>query len=63
MMSRAPGLSRVAQRLAAASSAKAHGACGGCDNCGADASAPKSSAQDSPAPEVRVPVSKIGRRA
>ena len=61
---RAPGylgLKRLADRFAAASAAKAQGACGGCDDCGA--SAPQSNANDSPAPEVRVPVAKIGRRS
>ena len=57
------GLRRLADRFAAASAVKAAGACGGCDDCGADASAPQPPAHDSPAPEVRVPVSKIGRRA
>jgi hypothetical protein len=61
------GLRRLANRFAAASAAKAPGACGGCDDCGANASAPKppahdSPVHDSPAPEVHVPVSKIGRR-
>jgi hypothetical protein len=50
------GLRRLANRLAAASAVNAPGACGGCDNCGADAVSP-------PDPEVRVPVAKIGRRA
>jgi hypothetical protein len=55
----APGFLRLegaAQRLDAASG-KNSGACGGCDNCGAESSsAPQSSG------EVSVPVSKIGRR-
>ncbi|HXP65813.1 MAG TPA: DUF6587 family protein [Steroidobacteraceae bacterium] len=50
------GLRGVAQRLERAS-AKAAAACGGCDSCGTESSsAPQSSG------EVRVPVSKIGRR-
>lgn len=66
-MARAPaflGLRRTAQWLAVASAGKAHGACGGCDNCGSvQAPAQQSPAQISPAAEVRVPVAKIGRRA
>jgi hypothetical protein len=59
-----PGLGRMARWLAAASAGKAKGACGGCDNCGSEqASVEKSSTQDSRAAEVRVPVTKIGRRA
>lgn len=49
-------LSAVAQRLAAASG-KTQGACGGCDNCGAD-----SSSATPPQSEINVPVSKVGRR-
>lgn len=57
------GLRRMSQRLAAASMVKAQGACGGCDNCGAEeASASKPGSQNSPAPDVRVPLAKIGRR-
>jgi hypothetical protein len=56
------GLGRMAQRLAAASMAKAQGACGGCDSCGAEpTAAQKSPTQNSSAAEVRVPVAKIGR--
>jgi hypothetical protein len=40
------------------SAAKADGACGGCDNCGGESAAPPSSAS-----EIKIPVSKIGRRA
>jgi hypothetical protein len=61
VMARAPafmGLRQTAQRLAAASAGKAQGACGGCDSCASEAPA-----ATSPAPEVRVPVTKIGRRA
>ena len=48
------GLRRSAQRLSAAAD-KPAGACGGCDDCGSEKSAP--------AAEVSVPVEKIGRRA
>jgi hypothetical protein len=49
-------LGGLANRLAVASG-KNQGACGGCDNCGAEpASAPQSSG------EISVPVAKIGRR-
>jgi hypothetical protein len=53
------GLRRTAQRLAVASAGKAHGACGGCDDCGAE----KAPAQKSPATEITVPMGNIGRRA
>ena len=53
------GLSRWAQRLAAAAATKPKGACGGCDNCG---SAVSSTTQSGPA-EIKIPVGKIGRRA
>jgi hypothetical protein len=67
LLARAPvflGLGRMARWLAAASAGKAQGACGGCDNCGSEQQAPaqKSSTQDSRPNEVRVPVTKIGRR-
>jgi hypothetical protein len=52
------GLGRMAKRLAAASVAKAQGACGGCDNCGSEATP----APQAPKAEVRVPVARIGRR-
>jgi hypothetical protein len=52
-------LKRVAQKLDAASSGKAQGACGGCDNCGTETSSePRTSSA-----EINVPVAKIGRRA
>jgi hypothetical protein len=51
-------LKRVAQHLSAASTAKATGACGGCDDCGAE-TAPKT---QSPG-EIKIPVGNIGRRA
>jgi hypothetical protein len=53
------GLRRTAQRLAAASTGKARGACGGCDDCGGE----KAPAKKSAAAEINVPVGKIGRRA
>jgi hypothetical protein len=53
------GLRRTAQWLAVASKGKAQGACGGCDDCGAE----KAPAKKSAAAEITVPVGKIGRRA
>jgi hypothetical protein len=52
-------LGGVARRLAAAAAiVKPQGACGGCDNCGAEsAAAPRSAAA-----EVTVPVANITRR-
>ena len=61
LMSRAPAflrLGRIARRFAAAATSEAHGACGGCGSCGSEES-PKTQA---PAADVRIPVSKIGRR-
>jgi hypothetical protein len=61
-VARAPaflGLRRMAQWLATASSGKAKGACGGCDDCGAE----KAPAKNSAAAEITVPMGKIGRRA
>ncbi|HEX9405536.1 MAG TPA: DUF6587 family protein [Steroidobacteraceae bacterium] len=52
-------LRRTAQWLAVASTGKAHGACGGCDDCGSD----KAQQQKPGAAEITVPVGKIGRRA
>jgi hypothetical protein len=51
-------LGRAARKLAAASDAKAQGACGGCDTCGDEqpAASPASSG------EIKVPIAKIGRR-
>jgi hypothetical protein len=57
------GLRGAAQRLSIAAAGKSQGACGGCDDCGTTtAGAAASPTGDSPAAEVRVPVSKIGRR-
>lgn len=53
------GLRRTAQWLAVASADKAQGACGGCDGCGSE----PAPAQKSPAAEITVQVTKIGRRA
>jgi hypothetical protein len=50
-------LGRIAQRLAAASG-KTQGACGGCDNCGAESASPPQSSS-----EINVPVANIRRRA
>jgi hypothetical protein len=66
LLARAPaflGLGRMSRWLAVASAGKAQGACGGCDSCGSEQSpAQKSSTENSRAAEVRVPVTKIGRR-
>jgi hypothetical protein len=51
------GLRRAAERLSAAASGKAAGACGGCDDCGSEPTTGKSTDG-----EVRIPVAKIGRR-
>ena len=55
------GLTRLAERWAAVS-AKTEGACGGCDNCGSEQTAPTSSSQPNSQGEVRVPLTKIGKR-
>jgi hypothetical protein len=52
------GLGRTAQWLAA-SAGKVPGACGGCDDCGAE----KVTAKTSAGAEITVPAGKIGRRA
>jgi uncharacterized protein DUF6587 len=60
VMSAAPAflrLGRAAQRLATAAGGPA-GACGGCDNCGAEPSAPPASTGD-----INIPVASIRRRA
>jgi hypothetical protein len=56
------GLRRMAQRIAVAAGGKAPGACGGCDDCGSE-EAPASAERQSSAVEIRVPVTKISRRA
>jgi hypothetical protein len=61
VLTRAPaflGMGRMSQKLAAASIVKAKGACGGCDNCGTE----QTTAPQSGATEIKVPVEKIGRR-
>jgi len=61
LLSRAPGwlgLGGIAQRLEAASG-KAGGACGGCDTCGSEPAGSTAAAGD----EVRISVSKIGKRS
>jgi hypothetical protein len=66
LIARAPaalGLRRISERLDAASSGKAQGACGGCDNCGSEQTPAQQAAQTLPPSEVRVPVANIGRRA
>ena len=55
---RIPGLPEFALRLQRAAALKAKGSCGGCDNCGSEQSPGASSA----APDVRIPVSKVGKR-
>jgi hypothetical protein len=57
------GLRRTAQRLAVAAAGKAHGACGGCDDCGSQETPGTANEQQASAVEIRVPVTKIGRRA
>jgi hypothetical protein len=54
-----PGLRSLSRRLQSAAAVKPTGACGGCDDCG-PAPAPESSG--SAEPEVRIPVSTIGKR-
>ena len=57
------GLRGAAQRLSIAAAGKSQGACGGCDDCGTSAAdATKSATGESQAAEVRIPVTKIGRR-
>jgi hypothetical protein len=55
-----PGLRPLSRRLAAAAAIKSAGACGGCDDCGS--ATPAAGSAGSADPEVRIPVSKIGRR-
>jgi hypothetical protein len=61
LMAGAPRFLRLggaAQRLSAASDAKAKGACGGCDNCATE----QSSAPHVSSAEINVPVARISRR-
>jgi hypothetical protein len=46
--------------LGRAAAIKSAGACGGCDDCGS--ATPAAGSAGSAEPEVRIPVSKIGRR-
>jgi hypothetical protein len=62
---RAFGLSQWAQQLQAAAAAKPKGACGGCEDCGTGAgtgTGTASGARSTPA-EIKIPLSKIGRRS
>jgi hypothetical protein len=54
-----PGLRSLSRRLESAAVVKPTGACGGCDDCG---SAPAPESSGSTEPEVRIPVSTIGKR-
>jgi hypothetical protein len=53
-----PGLRSLSRRLETAAAVKPTGACGGCDDCGSAAPESTGSAE----PEVRIPVSTIGKR-
>jgi hypothetical protein len=53
-----PGLRSLSRRLETAAAVKPTGACGGCDDCGSTAPESTGSAE----PEVRIPVSTIGKR-
>ena len=53
------GLRRATQWFSVASAGKAQGPCGGCDGCGSEPAAGEKSSEV----EVRVPATKIGRRA
>ena len=55
------GLRRISERLEAASG-KVQGACGGCNSCGSEQAPGSKSTESAQAPEINVPVSKIGRR-
>jgi len=55
-----PGVRSLSRRLETAAAIKPSGACGGCDDCRSSAPATKSTG--SPEPEVRIPVSTIGKR-
>jgi hypothetical protein len=46
-----------------AAAGKQDGACGGCDNCGSESTAPHSSTASNTSAEIKIPVAKIGRRA
>jgi hypothetical protein len=55
-----PGVRSLSRRLETAAASKPAGACGGCDDCGPATPAPESTG--SAEPEVRIPVSSIGKR-
>jgi hypothetical protein len=55
-----PGLRSLSRGLETAAAIKPTGACGGCDDCGSTTTAPGSTG--SAEPEVRIPVSTIGKR-
>jgi hypothetical protein len=62
-LGRAPaalGLRRTAQRIASAAETKPQGACGGCDNCGAEAPGNRAPSSGT-ATEIKVPIANIGR--
>jgi hypothetical protein len=59
---KSPGLYRAARSLEAAAAAPVAGSCGGCNNCGSPPARAGSSGGQSAAPEIRIPVAKIGRR-
>jgi hypothetical protein len=54
-----PGLRSLSRRLESAAAVKPTGACGGCEDCG---STPTPESTGSAEPEVRIPVSSIGKR-
>ena len=53
-----PGLRSLSRRLESAAAVKPTGACDGCDDCGSTTPESTRSAE----PEVRIPVSTIGKR-
>jgi hypothetical protein len=59
------GLRRASQWLSVAAAGKAHGTCGGCEDCGTGqaSGASASPPEQSSAIEIRVPIAKIKRRA
>ncbi len=54
------GVRSLSRRLETTAASKPAGACGGCDDCGSATPAPESTG--SAEPEVRIPVSSIGKR-
>ena len=51
------GVQGIAERLGRAADSKAKGSCGGCDSCGSEKPAAQGSSKD-----IRIPLSKIGKR-